>query len=354
MPQKEIHIVTKRTLFKLVASLVLLSGITPASHAQFSWVFYGGRLGTSTTDVNRGIINQINSTTGAESIGVNLLNFSTFSSLTFKGTNGLAYDRASDRVYFSLTSGSAIDGRNTATQGDMGVYYWNRTTNTVGSLLSFSGLTTPDQNGSGTNINRQINADSAFTYNGYYYFLQDQGVDSTPEMYRISLTASSPTLERFQDYNGTNTRNYYDFGDVAVSSGGMMYGSAGDGRSGRSNWWFSSNISGSTPGAMSSTGYTETTPSTTQQLYQMGFGWTDPNTQSGVLYGENSNGASGGTLAFSTIDTATGAPGAALFTGVRSYSDLTTAPILIPEPGTLALLGLGSLALSALRRRRRN
>ncbi len=341
-------------LLKKIALLTLTLGLAQTSHAQFSWVFYGGRLGTGTTDANRGIINQINSTTGAESVGINLLSYSTFSSLTFRGTNGLAYDRASDRVYFSLTSGSATDGRGSSLQGDLGVYYWQRSTNTVGALLTFTGLTTPDQNTSGTNINRQLNADSAFVRNGFYYFLQDQGIDSTPEMYRISLTAPSPSVERLQDYNNANTRDYYDFGDVAVNAGGVLYGSAGDGRSGtRSNWWFSTDISGSTPSTMSATGYTETTPSTTQQLYQLGFGWADPNTLNNVLYGENSNGASGGTNAFSTIDPLNGTPGATLFTGARTYSDLTTAPMLVPEPGSLALLALGAIPIVILRRRRK-
>jgi hypothetical protein len=327
-------------------------GIASAGHAQFTWVFYGGRYGTSTSDTNRGIINQINSTTGTESVGVNLLSFSTFTSLTFRGTNALAYDRTSDRVYFALSNGSSTDGRGVLTQGNMGVWWWERSSNTVGQLISFTGLTTTDTNSSGGTINRQLNADNAFVYNGYYYFLQDQAVDSTPDLYRVSLTASSPTVEKLQDFNGTSTRNYYDYGDTAVSAGGILYGSSQDGRSGiATRWFFSTNISGSSSSGMSSTGYTETASSTSRPLYQLGFGWSDPNTLSPTLYGQNSN-ASSGTNVFSTIDLTTGAAGPALFTGARTYSDLTTAPMLVPEPGSLGLLALGALPLAMLRRRR--
>lgn len=341
--------------FRYTAFLTGFLTFAPAAQAQFSWVFYAGRFGTSTADTTRGTIYQINSTTGAESTGVNLLNFSLFSSQTFQGTNGLAYDRATDRVYFSLTSGSATDGRGTLVAGDLGIYYWQRHTNTVGQLMSFSGLTTPDQNSGGTAITRQLGSDNAFIYNGYYYFLQDQAVDSTPDLYRISLTAGTPTVETLQDFNGTNARSYYDFGDIAVSSGGVLYGSAGDGRSGtRSNWWFSSNISGSNASTMSSTGYTETTPATTQESYQLAYGWQNDTTLSTTIYGQNSNGSAGGNGDFSAINTTTGANGTAIFTGARIYSDLTSAPILLPEPGSLLMLCLGGLGLPLLRRRPRS
>jgi hypothetical protein len=337
--------------FFTFTTIFLLS--TLSAHAQAPFAFYGGLFGTGTTDANRGKIFAINSTTGAEATAVDLVTAfpALFGSaaLTFQGTNGYSYDPTTDKFYFSVTSGSGTDGRGSLLQGDKGVYWWQRSTNTAGQLLSFTGLTTPDQDTTPVNITRQLGADNSFVYNGYYYFFQDQAVDSTPNMYRINLTGAA-ALQTLNDFNGANTRDYYDYGDIAVTTAGFMSGSAGDGRpTTRLQWFFSGDISGG--GASPSfASYSETTPAAagaSNPNLQLAYGWATGSSNNTTLYGQ-----SGTDTKFYTVNSSTGAIGAtALFTGARGYTDLTSAAIPEPTTLTLALLGSGGFVL---KRRRKN
>jgi hypothetical protein len=307
---------------KVALFSILFLGTTQAP-AQQGFVFYGG-VNPGTTNATRGTIYQITPnnptaiTSATETVAVDLV--TTFPSLF----------------------GSAIDGRGNGIQGDLGVYWWQRSTNTAGQLLSFSGLTTPDQNTTPVNITRQLNTDNAFVYDGYYYFFQDQAVDSTPKMYHINLNGT-PALQTLNNFNGGNTRDHYDYGDVAVTTAGFMSGSAGDGRpTTRLQWFFSGDISG---GGASPTfaSYSETTPanvSVTNPNLQIAYGWLSGSVNNTTLYGQSSVDNK-----FYTLDATTGALGAALFAGVRGYTDLTSAAI--PEPATLSLclVGLGGFFL---------
>jgi hypothetical protein len=353
----------KNKLFLLTFILVFSLLPSQTAHAQQAFAFYGG-VAPGTTGATRGTIYQItpNSavpagmTSATESVAFNLLSSPLFSGLTFSGTNGYSYDVATDRIYFSVTSGSATDGRSSVLQGDLGVYWWQRGTTNVGQLLSFSSLTTPDQNTAGTNITRQLNADTSFVYDGYYYFMQDQAVDSTPNLYRINLTGA-PALQTLENFNGVNTRSYYDYGDVAVSSGGLLSGSARDGRTGASTttqWFFSGDVSSGGGGVGGAgtiptlTGYTETgggLRNATNPDFQLAYGWANNTTNNATLYGQ-----SGVDTKFYTVNASTGAMGTALFTGARGYTDLTSA--VIPEPTTLVLCFVGFSGLLAHRRRK--
>jgi hypothetical protein len=352
----------KLFLFVLTATFGLLQAQT--AHAQQAFAFYGG-VNPGTTSATRGTIYQVipNSptapTSAVESVAFNLLTSSTFSSLTFSGTNGLSYDVASNRIYFAVTSGSGVDGRSNLLQGDLGVYWWERGTTNVGQLMSFSGLTTSDTDTSGNAITRQLNSDASFVYDGYYYFMQDQAVDSTPNIYRINLTGT-PTLQTLENFNGvTNTRDYYDYGDIAVTTAGFVSGSAGDRRTASSGgtivqWFFNGNASASGGGVggagsvLTFDSYSETTAATQTTLnpnYQLAYGWASSSANNTTLFGQ-----SGSNNRFYKIDSSTGAQiGTSLFLGARSYSDLTSAAI--PEPTSLVLFSLGFSGI-LLRRKR--
>jgi hypothetical protein len=346
----------KDKLFLLVTTVVYSLLQPQTAHAQQAFNFYGGVGSTSTTTANRGTIYQINGSTGSEAVAVDLV--TTFPSLfgsaalSFTGTNGYSYDVATDKIYFSVTSGTSTDGRGNNVNGDKGVYWWQRGTNTSGQLLSFSSLTTPDQNTAGTNITRQLGADTAFVYDGYYYFMQDQAVDvSGPKMYRINLSGT-PALQTLNDFNGTSatgsTRTYYDYGDIAVSSGGILSGSSRDGRGGAASttqWFFTGDVSSGGGGVGGAgtiptfAGYTESgggLRNAANPDFQLAYGWANTTTNNSSLYGY-----SGFDNKFYNVNASTGALGTVLYSGVtyRGYSDLTSA--VIPEPTTLALLSVG-------------
>jgi PEP-CTERM motif len=327
----------KGVLFVLFMTGLSLFAASAQAQGSFAWSYVGG---TSTSQN----IYQVDYATGTESVLATLP--STLGGKAYTGTNGYAYDLGTNRIYFSTNTGSVAPS-GAVIQGDGGLYYYNVSTGTTGTVLATFGddPATPGF---------RRNADNAAIYNGYYYFTQDQKTDTTPNLYRINLASSTPIIETLEDFNGANTRNYYDFGDIAISSTGLISGSFQD-ASGTARWFSTSlSLTGST---FATTGYTETTAT---ELRQLAYQWASPTAMGTQLNAQKSNGGTTSNNGFQSVNAQTGALGGTVsFSGARTYSDLTSVPYpvgstgyVIPEPTTLSLVGIGFACFAGFTRRR--
>jgi hypothetical protein len=325
--------------YKGVLITIILGALGASAQAQsnFAWSYVGG------TSSNKNIY-QVDYATGVESVMTTLP--ATLGGQSYNGTNGYAYDLSTNRVYFSTTTG-ATDANGNILQGDGGLHYYNVGTGTTGTVLTSFG------NDPGSTSYKR-NADNAAIHNGYYYFVQDQKTDSTPNLYRINLAATNPAIEILENFNGSNTRNYYDFGDIAISSTGLVSGSFQD-PTGNARW-FSMNLS-LTGSSFAVTNYAETTAT---EVRQLAYQWSSPTAMGTQLNIQKSNSNAGSNNGFQSVNAQTGALGGTVsFSGARTYSDLTSVPFpvggtgyIIPEPTTLSLMGVGLLGILRVTRRR--
>jgi len=314
-------------LLKNLLPLIAVTIAATSAHAQQSFSFIGGSAGSR-------LLYFINPTTGQEYRTVDLGGFTSTLGSAFTTVNGLAFDAGTQRVYFATTLSSTRGGTTgttgvgTTLSGDGGIFYYDVQNNTVGTVIASVGT-----NAAG-NLRNADNA--AFYRNGttnYYYWTQDQELDNSPNLYRINLSVAGSQVETLEDFNGSNTRNYYNFGDIAIDSTGLLHGFA-RAADGATDIYFSSaaprlaSFSG-TPTDIQ-LGYAESASAV--NIHQLAYNWSDPTTLGSTLYGQNSLGTGGGSNQFFAINQSTGAEqGAALFTGIRTYNDLTSAP-LTPTP----------------------
>jgi hypothetical protein len=304
---------SKRSLASFATAATVAVGVftsllasQTAAHAQ-NFVLYGATTGGAIYEVDP-----------EAKTSVQVANFGS-------NINGLAWDPTTERLYFARTL--------TTNNGDGGLYYWDRATNTFsGELLSATSLLGAMDNGS--------------YYNGAIWYVDGNG--ETDTMYRLSL--SDYSITSFADFDGT-ARTYYDFGDLVITNSGQMFGFAS--RNQAQATFFEIDISS---GAPLSSSYSEVDVAGNYQLGinlddSVMYGTTGINLGSGNWFTVATNGATVDGLTLTSIDNFT----------TPSFTDLSgraaipvNASATAPEPGSLALLLplLGTVGMVIRRRKK--
>jgi hypothetical protein len=232
--------------------------------------------------------------------------------------NGLAWVPGTQRLYFAQSGGSPGDG---------GLYYWDRAANSFSAqLLDASQLLGEMDNGS--------------YYDGAIWYVDGNGDSDT--MYRLDINTLNITS--FTNFDGT-ARTDFDFGDLVITSNGLVYGYATDrDRGGEPATFFNLDISSGIPG-----NYSEID---VPGNYQLGI-----NLDGSVMYG--TGGINVGTGNWFVVDTTTGVGDDIDGFNTPTFSDLSgsgavpvNASAAAPEPGSLFLAGMVLVGGMLTRRRR--
>lgn len=236
--------------------------------------------------------------------------------------NGLAFNESGN-----AGTGQLFYRAGTGSNGSTGLYVWNRNNNTqslitVPTSIATSGLL-PGQ------------SSNASWYNGAYWYVQ-QGTDTLTKVTVDFTNISAPvvsSLQSFTNFDGTSKTNF-SFGDISISSSGILYGSTSD-------TFFHVDLNSGSPTSYSS-------QASSAQL-QIGFG-ADGTT----LYGE-----AAGTGAWYQIDKSTGVSTSLGFTSAAAFNDISegsvrsASSVTAPEPSSLAFLfTVPLLGIGMMRRRR--
>lgn len=208
--------------------------------------------------------------------------------------NALALDEASNSLYFRNDSGNSGSS----------LFKYNLTTNTLSKVtnLGFSSF-------------------NASFYNGYYWAVQE----NSNTLVRVDVATGATTTATM------GTSGSYSFGDIAINqSTGTVYGSA-------TNTFFKGDIVNPT-GTPSVTNFTAFTP---RQRMQISFDASES-----FLYGQDYD-----TKTWYKISTTDGSTTSTVGTGQFGVTDLAGPRNRVPEPATLALLGIGLGIGAGIRRR---
>jgi hypothetical protein len=248
----------------------------------------------------------------------------------YSNINGLAWDPFSQRLYFT-------DTVSVNSPGDGGLHYWNRSTNTITTVLNAAALT-------GT-------ADSASIYKNGYWYVEGiaNGGSANDIMYRVDL--SSLAITSYANFDGTG-RSAYEFGDISIdSANGQLYGSATNSTN-TATTGFDTFFKSSVPATSTAgTGYSQSTNAAANlDLMQIAVA---PN--NGVLYGVRANGD------WFSIDKNTGAQTSLAFntSGIGTITDLSDFASPTPAPpgvisGLIGIaMGGAQFGMVRFRKRRR-
>jgi len=314
---------------KIVSSFILvalhLMALTPAVLGQPMKIF-----GTRYDPVNNNlqIIQVTNPTLGSGNIETIALDVATFTKANGKITgnapngtvisgtslNAAAYDPTTFKFYFRDQQGSGP------------LYSWTVGATTIAYVSSAANMMPG---------NTTLLADNATIYKGGLWY----GEDNTDTLYRYDLALN--TVRRFANVSG-GIRSY-DFGDIAVSSAGLLYIN-GNLTHGGHNGLDKIDISAvtATSGTVNSSNFTAIadygsgSTGATQQIF---FDNTGAN-----LFAVQSINGQFNAQTWHQINTTTGVETGDIWTSTFNYSDLASGFLSVPEPSTIFLL-LGTPAL---------
>lgn len=209
--------------------------------------------------------------------------------------NGLALDTNANRLLFRSPDASALRA-------------FDLTTN----LLTTVATATPLPGSS---------ASAAYYANAYWYVQ-----NNTDDLVKVDLSTPTATVTKFLDFDGSAASSY-GFGDIVISTQGMLYGSSSRG-------FFSLDVSGPTPGVF--TLLNSRTPQL--QLAMLG---------DGSIIGQQHDGTNAGKWYNVSLTGST-----TLIPNFQTAPLRDLASSAVPEPGSIAMMGLGGLAVLALARRK--
>ncbi len=318
----------QRQLVGLCLSALLPLAILKPVQAQSNWAVYGTQFASSGTNLRIMEVRNPNLASATMSTAIDVAGFTNTSgivgapggtSITGTSLNSAAWDQTNKRLYF----------RDNAGQGNL--YYWQRGATTINYVASAATIMPSASS---------LMADNASIYNGGYFYLEDK----TDTLSRYDLTAG--TVRRFTGISGATGR-LYDFGDIAVSTSGILYIN-GPSTTGSNMVLDKVDISSITASGGSTTGFANIVDygaNFAGKTQQIAFDHTGTR-----LYSIQSLAASGSaatTFAAQTwheINLTTGAQTATIWTSSSNLSDLGSG-FSIPEPATLALFLPGLLIL---------
>jgi hypothetical protein len=226
------------------------------------------------------------------------------------GLNGLAFDDTTSTLFFRSGAGNSD------------LYKW-----TVGSGFGAGNLFKTDAtlfgNGVTAGTNNTFNA--AF-YNGAYYGI----VENTNKLLTVNGGTGAVSV---LDFTSPST---YGFGDIAIHSDGTLYGSADRSTGGAGLF------------TMNTTTLAASNVATSSNLrLQIAFNGLETS-----LWGQDFRNDLPGGAQWYTVNKTTGVATAVGGLVTPKFTDLAGPKVRIPEPGTLALLGIGMVAGAFARRRR--
>jgi hypothetical protein len=237
--------------------------------------------------------------------------------------NGVAWDNSNKRLFYRESTGSQR------------LFVYDKTTGQQHVITGNAPL--PGTTSSG-----------AFFGGSYWYV--GQNADG---LARVSFNFSNPnaptyTVTTFNNFDGTK-RNNFNFGDLAISSSGLMYGATQGNRDFKINLVNIGTVANPNWVPSSST-YSEFTGPKLEQGLQVAYSFDNS-----VIYGSGRPPATGQNANFYTINPTTDAQTQiGHFAGGQWFTDLagSTRVDILPEPATGPLVLLGSAALLPLIRRR--